>query len=124
MTYDPNDPNVVAHRLSVLEGALREHINEQKDRVEALDEKIDGLAELLRKNLCPAPGSCVPLTDAMKRLEGVVGLHEEQLQRLRISQATTEAATKASVRTTLYIASAVATALGTVASISAQIFLR
>lgn len=109
MTYDPNDPNVLVHRLATME-----------QTVLRFDKKMDDLAELVRKNLCPQPGACVPLMDAMKRLEGVVGLHEDRIQKINLRMAEAQG----SIRTAIFLATAIGSGIGVAAGVVVQILIK
>jgi hypothetical protein len=73
MNADEKNPEVVAWRLSAMEG-----------KVDVLTEKVDDLRELVTKNVCSQPSACVPLMDGLRRLESVVTKHEQELQGVRI----------------------------------------
>jgi hypothetical protein len=107
MTMDPDDPQVIAYRLTQLEG-----------KVDAQTEKLDALSAMLQKSLCSAPGTCISLNDSIKRLEGVVGLHENEIQSVRL----TMAKASASIRTVVLLAGGAGSVIGLAISTALKIW--
>lgn len=125
-----DDPKVVAHRVTTLEKLVSEFIHEEKDRAKRIDEKLDALNTLLRSAVCPQPGACVPLTDAVKRLEQIVGTQQDQIQQIKIENAASAAAhmtamkaAAISAKSLLVLASASGSAVALVASFLVQWFV-
>lgn len=125
-----DDPKVVAHRVTALEKLVSEFVHEEKDRAKRIDEKLDALNALLRSAICPQPGSCVPLADAVKRLERIVGTQQDLIQQIRVENAASAAAhmtamkaAAISAKSLLVLASASGSAVALVASLLVQWFV-
>lgn len=97
-----DDPSVIAWRLGALE-----------TKVDQLSAKLDALTETVGKSICPSPGSCVGLLDALKRLESVVGMHETQILDVRMKMEKAGA----SIRTIVIIAGGAGSVLGVIGSL-------
>lgn len=129
-----NDPRVVAHRVGSLETSLALLAADSKEQNKAITlrldraaDKLDELTDFVRKNACPSPGSCVPLTDAMNRLQGVVGLHEDAIQKIRIEMATNAAAQAATFKTasaSLKTAFILASSSGSIVALAATLLVQ
>lgn len=91
-----------------------------ESKVDVLTEKVDSLRELVTKNACSAPGSCVNLIEGVRRLEAVVSKHELELQEVRLD---VEKA-KASARGLTTGAVAIGSVMGAAASLVVQWFAR
>lgn len=129
-TSNSDDPKVVAHRVTALEKLVSEFVHEEKDRAKRIDEKLDALNALLRSAICPQPGACVQLADAVKRLERVVSTQQEQIQAIKIENAASAAAhmtamkaAAISAKSLLVLASASGSAVALVASLLVQWFM-
>lgn len=125
-----DDPKVVAHRVTTLEKMLSEFVADEKERAKRIDAKLDELNTLIRGAICPQPGSCVPLADAVKRLERVVSTQQEQIQQIKIENAASAAAhmtamkaAAISAKSLLVLASASGSAVALVASLLVQWFV-
>jgi len=105
MSDDVIDPKVVAYRLPELER-----------KVDALGLKVDNLSLLVTKSLCPAPGSCLALAEAMKDLKTIVEKHDSALQDVKLGMAQASS----SVKTVIAMASGAGSVLGVVASLVVQ----
>lgn len=67
MSENEPSPELLAYRLNVVE-----------KKVDSLHEKID----ILVNKSCPAPGSCITISDTVKRIEVLVEKHETRIVEL------------------------------------------
>lgn len=104
---DEDKPEVIAYRLKIME-----------QKVDDLHRKLDEMREAFLKTACPQPGSCVPLIDAVKRLEILVQKHESELHSVK----TDITAAKAGAKVLTTGAVALGSGLGAVVSIALQWF--
>ena len=102
---DKDKPEVIAWRMGIVE-----------DRLKSIDEKLDGLLQVVVKSQCPSPGSCVGLAGEVEKITTRINTTDAEVTRIREEII----AARASVKALLFSGSLAGSVMGAAAGLLVQ----
>lgn len=102
---DQNKPEVIAWRMQAVE-----------DRLASIDEKLDGLLQIVAKSQCPSPGSCISLSGEVDKITKRIEKTDAEVTHIREEII----AARASVKALMFSGSLAGSVMGAAAGLLVQ----